>query len=54
MYSIPGAIIKRAEEDNVDVIIIGGTGKSGFKQLLLGSVVNYALRYSKCPMFVIK
>ena len=54
MYSIPGAIIKRAEEENVDVIIIGGTGKSGFKQLLLGSVATDVVRYSKCPVFVIK
>lgn len=54
MYSIPGAIIKCAEEENVDVIIIGGTGKSGFKQLLLGSVATDVVRYSKRPVFVIK
>ena len=54
MYSIPGAIIKRAEEENADVIIVGGTGKSGFKQFLLGSVATDVVRYSKCPVFVIK
>lgn len=54
IYSVPGAIIKRAEEENADVIIIGGTGKSGFKKLLLGSVATDVVRYSKCPVFVIK
>lgn len=54
IYSVPGAIIKRAEEENVDIIIIGGTGKSGFKKLLLGSVATDVVRYSKCPVFVIK
>jgi nucleotide-binding universal stress UspA family protein len=54
LYSIPGAIIKRAEEDNADVIIVGGIGKSGFKRLLLGSVATDVVRYSKCPVFVIK
>ncbi|MDC8452805.1 MAG: universal stress protein [Candidatus Nitrosotalea sp.] len=54
IYSVPGAIIKRAEEENIDIIIIGSTGKSGFKKLLLGSVATDVVRYSKCPVFVIK
>ncbi len=54
MYSVPGAIIKRAEEEDVDVIIVGGTGKSGFKKFLLGSVATDVVRYSRCPVFVIK
>lgn len=54
IYSVPGAIIKRAEEENVDAIIIGGTGKSGFKRLLLGSVATDVVRYSNRPVFVIK
>lgn len=54
MYSVPGAIIKRAEEENASAIIIGGTGKSGFKQFFIGSVATDVVRYSKCPVFVIK
>lgn len=54
MYSVPGAIIRYAEEENVDVIILGSTGKSGFKRLLLGSVASDVVRYSKCPVFVTK
>lgn len=54
VYSVPGAIIKRAEEEDTDVIIIGGTGKSGFKKFLLGSVAIDVVRYSRCPVFVIK
>lgn len=54
MYSIPGAIIKCTEEENADVIILGGTGKSGFKKLFLGSVAADVVRYARCPVFVIK
>jgi len=54
MYSVSGAIIKCAEEEEVNVIIIGGTGKSDFKQFLLGSVATDVVRYSRCPVFVIK
>lgn len=54
LYSVAGAIINYAEKNNADAIIIGGTGRSGFKRLMLGSVAADVVRYSKCPVFVIK
>lgn len=33
-----GGIVGFAEKDNVDLIIIGKRGRSGFTKLLLGSV----------------
>jgi len=54
IYSVPGAIIKYAEKEKADVIIVGGTGKSGFKKLLLGSVSSDVVRYASMPVMVVK
>jgi len=54
MYSIAAGIVKYAEDENVDLIIIGSTGKTGFKRLLLGSVASDVLRHAICPVMVVK
>ena len=54
IYSIPGAIIKYAEKEKAYVIVVGGTGKSGFKKFLLGSVSGDVVRYARCPVLVVK
>lgn len=54
IYSVPGAIIKYAEEKKADVIVIGGTGRSGFKKFLLGSVSEDVVRYARCPVLIVK
>ena len=54
IYSVPGAIIKYAEEMEADVVVIGGTGRSGLKKFLLGSVSEDVVRYARCPVLVIK
>lgn len=54
IYSIAGAIIKYAEKKNADLIIVGGTGRSGFKRLLLGSVASDVVGFAKCPVLVIR
>lgn len=54
IYSIPAAIVKHAENENVDLIIIGSTGKTGFKRLLLGSVAADVLKHAICPVMVVK
>lgn len=54
IYSVPGAIIKYAEKVKADIIIVGSTGKSGFKKLLIGSVSSDVVGYARCPVLVIK
>jgi nucleotide-binding universal stress UspA family protein len=54
IYSIPGAIIKYAEKEKADVIIVGSTGKSGFKKLLLGSVSSDVVKYASMTVMVVK
>lgn len=52
--STAGAIIDYAEENHVDLIVIGTRGHSGLKKMLLGSVALAVLTYSHCPVLVIK
>jgi nucleotide-binding universal stress UspA family protein len=52
--NIAGGILAYAEENNIDLIVIGTTGRSGFKRLLLGSVVSHVVTYAHCPVFVAK
>jgi nucleotide-binding universal stress UspA family protein len=51
---ISGGILDFAEENNIDLIVIGTRGRSGFKRLLLGSVASHVVTYAHCPVLVIK
>jgi nucleotide-binding universal stress UspA family protein len=52
--SIVGAIVDYAERENIDLIVIGSRGLSGFKKLLLGSVASGVVTYANCPVMVVK
>lgn len=52
--STAGAIIKHAEENHIELIVIGTRGYSGIKKTLLGSVALAVLTYSQCPVLVTK
>lgn len=52
--STAGAIVNYAEENHIDLIMIGTKGYSGIKKMLLGSVALAVLTYSHCPVLVIK
>lgn len=51
---ISGGILDYAEENNIDLIVIGTRGRSGFKKLLLGSVASHVVTYAHCPVLVVK
>jgi nucleotide-binding universal stress UspA family protein len=36
------------------LIVVGSRGMTGFKKLLLGSVANGVVTYSRCPVLVVK
>jgi nucleotide-binding universal stress UspA family protein len=52
--SVVGAIVDYAEHENVDLIVIGSRGRSGFKKLLLGSTASGVVTYATCPVLVVK
>ena len=52
--STAGAIINYAEQNHIELIVIGTRGHSGLKKMLLGSVALVVLTYSHCPVMVIK
>jgi nucleotide-binding universal stress UspA family protein len=47
-------IVEYAEKKKVDMIVIGSRGMTGFKKLLLGSVASGVVKYSHCPVLVVK
>jgi nucleotide-binding universal stress UspA family protein len=47
-------IVDYAEVQNVDLVVVGARGKSGFRKLLLGSVASKVVTYAHCPVLVIK
>ena len=46
-------IIKYAEENSIDLIVIGTLGKSGLDRFLLGSVADKVIRNSKIPVIAV-
>jgi nucleotide-binding universal stress UspA family protein len=52
--SVAGAIIRYAEEHNVDLIVVGTRGRSAFTKLLLGSVASAVVTYAHCPVLLIR
>jgi nucleotide-binding universal stress UspA family protein len=49
-----GGIVDYAEDKDIDLIVIGTRGKSGFKKMLLGSVASKVVTYAHCPVLVVK
>lgn len=52
--SIATEILDYAENNNVDLIVIGTKGRSTFKKILLGSVASSVLAHAHCPVMVVK
>jgi len=51
---VENAIIKYAENENVDLIVMGSKGRSGCKRTLLGSVASAVLSYARCPVLIVR
>jgi nucleotide-binding universal stress UspA family protein len=47
-------IIRRGEQDKVDLIVLGRRGTSTFQKWILGSVSERVLRYAHCPVMVLR
>lgn len=53
-YTIGQVIVDLAEEEKVDLVVLGTRGMTGFKKLLLGSVALEVVTYSYCTVMVVK
>ncbi len=47
-------IVRLADEESVDMIVMGTHGWTGFRHMLLGSVAENVLRTAKCPVLVVR
>ena len=46
-------IVKKAENEGMDLIIIGAKGKNRFREILMGSVANTVINHAKCLVLVV-
>ena len=46
-------IIRRAETDHVDLVLLGRRGMSRFEKWIMGSISERVLRYAHCPVLVV-
>jgi nucleotide-binding universal stress UspA family protein len=52
--SVAADIIDYAENNNIDLLVVGTKGRTGFKKLLLGSVASAVVTYVHCPVLVVR
>ncbi|MGB9937662.1 MAG: universal stress protein [Methanobacterium sp.] len=46
-------IIKKVKEENIDLVVMGTSGKHGLDRFLLGSVTENVVRSAPCPILVV-
>lgn len=47
-------IVRLAEEENADMIVVGTHGRTGITRLVLGSVAEHVMRRATCPVLTCK
>lgn len=47
-------IVRLANEEQVDLIVMGTHGRTGLRRLLMGSVAEAVVRHAACPVYTIK
>jgi nucleotide-binding universal stress UspA family protein len=47
-------LIRYADEEKMDIVIMGTVGKTGLDRVLLGSVAGNLVRHSKVPVMVVR
>jgi nucleotide-binding universal stress UspA family protein len=52
--SVPDAIIDFAEDEQIDLIVIGSRGLSVSSRFKIGSIANQVVRYCPCSVYLVK
>ncbi len=47
-------IVELAKEEEVDLIVLGTHGRTGFRRLLMGSIAEAVVRTAPCPVLTLK
>jgi len=47
-------IIRVAEEEGCNLVVLGSRGLSGFQEFLLGSVSDRVVHHAHCPVLIVK
>lgn len=48
------AILKVADEEDIDLIVIASSGKTGFDKIIMGSVADKVVNNAKCSVLLIR
>lgn len=48
------SILSFTKSKNIDLVIMGSSGRGSFDKILLGSVSNAVMQKAKCPVLIIK
>ncbi len=52
--SVYSTILEYAENEKIDLIVMGSRGITGLKKILLGSTSSGVVTYAHCPVMIIK
>lgn len=47
-------LVRIAEEEKADLIVMGNSGKGAISSFVIGSVSHYALQHVNCPVVIVK
>jgi|SRR5208283_3128739 len=50
----PNEIVQFADEEGIDVIVMGTHGRTGFSHLLVGSTAEVVVRTAHCPVLTVR
>jgi nucleotide-binding universal stress UspA family protein len=54
LVSAEATIVEYAESHQIDLIVVGTRGRTGFSKVLLGSVASRVVEYAHCSVIVVK
>ena len=53
-FSVVETILEQGDKSNVDLIVIGTRGLTGFKKLLVGSVSSGVISHAHCSVLIVR
>ena len=46
-------ILDTVEKENIDLVVMGNSGKTGFNRIIMGSVAEKVVKFAKCSVLVV-